>query len=773
MDNFNIKIIGDIEQDPCVSNKSPMYLWRHSTEPPAFNYIWIKNDAVYYHNGHEWLQMKDYSFDISSPSLDTDGNELCHIIYKGSRINPITVSSAVDTSKGSNLQQDLEIINETLGYCSEQIDDLSDVAFSGNYNDLINKPTIPSLEGYATLSDLSHKVDKITGKQLSTEDFTTALKQKLINLSNYDDTELSNSLKQLQDNLDRLMNGNTTTAINSFNEIITFLNGIEDTQSLQGIIASIQKQINQKQPFIEDLEKIKRGAGLGSTALQEIPSEYITEEELQAMNFATVEQLEGKQDRIDNLQDINLGAASGISALHQLENLPAVAKSGDYNDLSNKPTIISENRVQELINQAQFPEGEEIKLENYYTKTEVYNKGEVDGKLASKQNKLESGINIKKINGESILGSGNITIEGGSSSDTKVTQTITSTDSTYPLLFSATSDKTTTSEDTARFSSNLKYNPSTDTLTVANISGNASSATTATNANTLNTLTGIDGVNFTGASDVTHYVTCTNAGTTTAKTVTLNGFKLVTGARVSIKFSNTQTNATSGAAMTLKVGNTTAKGMYYKTLPLNGANLIFKTGVIYDFIYDGTYWRLQGDWDAQIIDASFDFSVQKAQFANQLTTPRTINGVSFDGSSDIEIDTTHIGKEHNAVIYFKGPARGKSLSKYEFHTTYGTLVSPRSLAGGIAYLLYNENVVSQAIPLNHVFTGNFFPIKVSTVLTSASGDINTWTDAYLKCGITPTGPIVYSINLTDTNRTDVSNINLDNCMLEGHIYGTF
>jgi hypothetical protein len=38
-------------------------------------------------------------------------------------------------------------------------------------------------------------VDKISGKQLSTEDFTTALKQKLDNLSNYDDTELSNSLK--------------------------------------------------------------------------------------------------------------------------------------------------------------------------------------------------------------------------------------------------------------------------------------------------------------------------------------------------------------------------------------------------------------------------------------------------------------------------------------------------------------------------------------------------------------------------------------------------
>ena len=463
----------------------------------------------------------------------------------------------------------------------------------------------------------------------------------------------------------------------------------------------------------------------------------------------------------------------------QIQDLSEYAKksdlfSKDYNDLSNKPTIISESRVQELIDQAQFPEGGDIELQNYYTKEEVDGYlASINNNVASKQDTLVSGINIKEINGESILGSGNIVIEGGSSSDTKVTQTVTSTNSTYPLLFSATANKTTTSEDTARFSSNLKYNPSTDTLTVANISGNASSATTATNANTLNTLTGIDGVNFTGASDVTHYVTCTNAGTTTAKTVTLNGFKLVTGARVSVKFSNSQTSATSGAAMTLKVGNTTAKGMYYKTLPLNGANLIFKTGVIYDFIYDGTYWRLQGDWDAQIIDASFYFSVQKAQFANQLTTPRTINGVSFDGSSNIEIDTTHIGKEHNAVIYVKGPAKGNSLSKYEFHTTDGTLVSPRSLAGGIVYLLYNENVVSQAIPLNHVLTGNFFPIKVSTILTSASGDINTWTDAYLKCGITPTGPIVYSINLTDTNRTDVSNINLDNCMLEGHIYGTF
>lgn len=533
-----------------------------------------------------------------------------------------------------------------------------------------------------------------------------------------------------------------------------------------------------------DLEKIEESIPTKLSDLQG-GTEIVTESDINAKlnNYYTKDVVDSKFEDIESGPadlknyytknevynksevDVKLEEVKSSIVIPEPE-LEDYAKKSDLSEYAKKSEVISEEKVQELIDQAQFPEGGDIDLKNYYTK------GEVDIALALKQNKLESGTNIKTINGASILGSGNITIEGGNSSDTKVTQTITSTNSTYPLLFSATANKTTTSDDTARFSSNLKYNPSTDTLTVANISGNADSATTATNANTLNTLNTIDGVNFTGASDVTHYVTCTNAGTTTAKTVTLNGFKLVTGARVSIKFSYAQTNATTGSAMTLKVGNTTAKGMYYKTLPLNGANLPFKTGVIYDFIYDGTYWRLQGDWDAQIIDQSFDFSVQKAQYANQLTTPRTINGVSFDGSSNIEIDTTHIGKEHNAVIYFTGPARSNSLSDHEFHTTDGTLVNPKSFSGGIAYLLYNENVVSQAIPLNHIIT-NFIPIKVSTILTSTSGNVNNWTDAYLKCGISPTGPIVTNIYMTDTDRTDVSNINLDNCTLEGHIYGTF
>lgn len=202
----------------------------------------------------------------------------------------------------------------------------------------------------------------------------------------------------------------------------------------------------------------------------------------------------------------------------------------------------------------------------------------------------------------------------------------------YPLVFgpTTTTGGTITSGIKSLYTdnaNNIYYNPSSNTLTVANINGLASSATTATlatiatKANTLKTEATIDGVNYNGSADVSHYVTCTNGGTTIAKTVAHPSFKLVTGARVSVKFSNDQGASAASGAITLKVGNTTAKNMYYKGEGINGTNLAFKSGLIYDFIYDGTNWVLQGEWDL------FD-----------PFTPITygaINGITYDGRTDI------------------------------------------------------------------------------------------------------------------------------------------
>lgn len=87
------------------------------------------------------------------------------------------------------------------------------------------------------------KVDKIEGKELSANDFTDALKEKLDNLFNYDDTELRTNLEKLTESFNTLVEGNPTDAIENFNEIIRFLEHISDSSSLEGIIAGIQSQI--------------------------------------------------------------------------------------------------------------------------------------------------------------------------------------------------------------------------------------------------------------------------------------------------------------------------------------------------------------------------------------------------------------------------------------------------------------------------------------------------------------------------------------------------
>ena len=62
-------------------------------------------------------------------------------------------------------------------------------------------------------------------------------------LINYDDTTINNAISGLQSQINTLVSGNASTAIESFNEIIAFLNGVTDSQSLDSIIASIEQQI--------------------------------------------------------------------------------------------------------------------------------------------------------------------------------------------------------------------------------------------------------------------------------------------------------------------------------------------------------------------------------------------------------------------------------------------------------------------------------------------------------------------------------------------------
>lgn len=205
-----------------------------------------------------------------------------------------------------------------------------------------------------------------------------------------------------------------------------------------------------------------------------------------------------------------------------------------------------------------------------------------------------------------------------SNTNNAVTQTATTENAAYEVLFSGTADNSTRTEG-ARKTSTLTYNPSTKALSTGgtvngyslaaasakgvdtSIAAASTSANLPTSAAVASFVEGKgyvtshqtikqDGV--TGAT-VNRYGVCGTAAATAAKTasVTNGTFSLEAGARVTVKF----TYANTAASPTLNVNSTGAKNIFHRGAQItSGANKELLRGVV-DFIYDGTQWHLIGD----------------------------------------------------------------------------------------------------------------------------------------------------------------------------------
>ena len=113
------------------------------------------------------------------------------------------------------------------------------------------------------------KVDKEKGKQLSTEDFTTLLKNKLEGLNNYNDRELRSIISTIENRLNVLIDTSTSEAIDNFKEIVAFLENIEDSTTLESVLINIENQIS-----AVDNKKVNKVEN----------SRLITEEEVEKFN---------------------------------------------------------------------------------------------------------------------------------------------------------------------------------------------------------------------------------------------------------------------------------------------------------------------------------------------------------------------------------------------------------------------------------------------------------------------------------------------------------
>lgn len=219
----------------------------------------------------------------------------------------------------------------------------------------LSNTSIKPVQNRVVTQVLATKVDKVPGKQLSTEDFTTDLKARLLALTNYDDTAINNAVKSLESRFNTLVNGDPTSAIDSYNNIIAFLDNISDSETLEGIIASIEQQI--------------------AAVRQSIPD---------TSSFATKDELNSKQNIL--VSGTNIKTIEGQSLLGSgnisipVPTVDAALSSTSNNAVQNKAVANALNKKADT------------------------------SALASKQDTLVSGTNIKTVNGESILGNGNISI---------------------------------------------------------------------------------------------------------------------------------------------------------------------------------------------------------------------------------------------------------------------------------------------------------------------------------------------------------------------------
>lgn len=172
----------------------------------------------------------------------------------------------------------------------------------------------------------------------------------------------------------------------------------------------------------------------------------------------------------------------------------------------------------------------------------------------------------------------------------------------------------------------------TKTSELTNNSGFITSSANVASATKLATARAIDGVNFDGSAAITHFGTCSTAAGTAAKVVSLTSFTLVTGARITIKFTVTNT----AASPTLNVNGTGAKPIVYRGSAIAAGYLAANR--VYEFVYDGTNYALVGDIDT---NTNTTYSAGAGL---------TLNGTKFEHTNSVTAGTAK-GDDSKTLSY--------------------------------------------------------------------------------------------------------------------------
>ena len=223
---------------------------------------------------------------------------------------------------------------------------LSTVATSGDYNDLNNKPTIPSISGLASETFVITKINeaKLNGVEIDLTPYA-----KTAELSNVAKTGSYNDLTD-KPNIPSMPTLSTVATSGDYND----LNNKPTIPSISGLAseAFVKNAINEAKlngsgsdidlsiyAKTADLSTVaKSGSYIDLTDKPYIPSDP------DLTPYAKTEELSNVA---------KTGSYNDLTNKPYIPNIPAlstVATSGDYNDLNNKPNILTEDQVISIVN---------------------------------------------------------------------------------------------------------------------------------------------------------------------------------------------------------------------------------------------------------------------------------------------------------------------------------------------------------------------------------------------------------------------------------------
>lgn len=295
-----------------------------------------------------------------------------------------------------------------------------------SYDKIINKPT--TLTGYGITdcfnkteieSLLNKKVTKVSGKSLSTNDFTNEDKSKLTNLKNYDDTQV----RKLIAGKANLQHQHTVADITDFPELYYdatafFTSKIYPSDKYKELLEAVKAKktiyaIIDEEGYVSYVffTSSTNSDGLSSRVLLTTMFAdggylYMNTFVLQQSGMTTLrENITGKANKATTLagygitdaytkKEVDAEVKELVNTKANDADLAEVAKTGKYSDLIDEPIAQS----------SQAPIGNEpiwINPDEDPEEVEIYNRSQIEALLNIKQNKLTLTV---KDNGNIVIG---------------------------------------------------------------------------------------------------------------------------------------------------------------------------------------------------------------------------------------------------------------------------------------------------------------------------------------------------------------------------------